>query len=121
VGIAAGLSPTLVAGIRARLETERGRLTRRLAASGDIDLPTATSGHGETEHVQIDIDRAITDLLQGSAREALEDVALALARIDDGSYGSCRACGVPIPVPRLEALPTTDRCVGCQGQLERGR
>jgi RNA polymerase-binding transcription factor DksA len=121
VGITAGLSPAVVAAIRARLEADRARLTRRLAASGAIDLPTATSGHGETEHVQLEIDRAINGLVHGSAREALEDVALALARIDDGSYGSCRACAVPIPLDRLEAMPTTDRCLRCRELLEQGR
>jgi RNA polymerase-binding transcription factor DksA len=120
VDITTGLSTGVLAGIRARLEDERDRLTRRLAEQA-VERSSATSGHGETDHVQIDIDRAITELLHGSAREALADVALALARLDDGSYGSCSACAVPIPVARLEAVPTTYRCFRCQEQLERGR
>ena len=31
----------------------------------------------------------------------------------DGSYGTCEACGGPIPAARLEARPTARTCVGC--------
>jgi len=39
----------------------------------------------------------------------------ALRRLDDGSYGSCQTCGMPIPFERLEAMPHTRRCVACPG------
>ena len=41
----------------------------------------------------------------------LED---ALARIKDGTYGICRVCAKPIPLARLEAVPTTTLCVPCK-------
>ena len=41
----------------------------------------------------------------------LED---ALARIKDGSFGMCRLCTKPIPLARLEAVPTTTVCVPCK-------
>jgi RNA polymerase-binding transcription factor DksA len=37
----------------------------------------------------------------------------ALARLADGSYGSCRNCGGAIPYERLIAIPETPYCVGC--------
>lgn len=40
----------------------------------------------------------------------LEQVDRALENISIGHYGSCIACGIPIPFERLEALPTTDYC-----------
>lgn len=115
----AGLSAGAVAGFRTQLEQDRNRLVRRLVPSGERYEPTANSGHGETEHIQIEGDRAVEELVQGSARDALADIELALARIEAGSYGACSACNAPIPVARLEAMPTTHRCLQCQERLER--
>lgn len=42
---------------------------------------------------------------------ALEAVNKALHAIDDGTYGICRVCSMPIPYERLEAMPSTDTCV----------
>ena len=34
----------------------------------------------------------------------------ALGRIDNGSYGACRVCGLLVPKERLEAVPTAQTC-----------
>jgi RNA polymerase-binding protein DksA len=119
VSVTVDLPPAVVARIRERLEREREDIVHRLAATTSVDTPTATHGAGETEHVQLHVERAVAEALHGSARETLEDVAFALARLDDGSYGACSACGAPIPAARLEARPTTRRCVHCQERRER--
>jgi RNA polymerase-binding transcription factor DksA len=61
-----------------------------------------------------DGDREITDSLVTGARAALRDVVDALQRMDDGRYGRCRQCGVPLQIERLEVLPQVSLCVGCQ-------
>lgn len=45
--------------------------------------------------------------------EAYEEVAAALARIEDGSFGTCQTCLSPIPDARLEAMPHAARCTRC--------
>lgn len=40
----------------------------------------------------------------------LADVERALARLDDGSYGTCEVCGEPIDGERLRIEPATARC-----------
>ena len=118
--VLAGLPPATLEQIRARLEAEQAALAQRLGSLAErADQTTATHGQGETEHVQIDVERALTSSLEQAARDALDDIALALAGLDDGSYGSCSVCGDPIPLPRLEAVPTTRRCVRCQQHRER--
>jgi RNA polymerase-binding protein DksA len=52
-------------------------------------------------------------------RENLHDVALALSKIDKGTYGVCERCGEPIGPERLEAIPYARLCVGCK-QKEAG-
>jgi RNA polymerase-binding transcription factor DksA len=49
------------------------------------------------------------------------EIMAALARVEDGSYGRCVDCGQPVPDGRLEARPTTPRCVACQGKRDRRR
>jgi DnaK suppressor protein len=44
----------------------------------------------------------------------------ALARIEEGTYGLCVACGKEIQPKRLEAVPWARHCVTCQDLQERG-
>ncbi|POX41256.1 TraR/DksA C4-type zinc finger protein [Streptomyces sp. Ru72] len=44
----------------------------------------------------------------------LEEIEEAFDRVEDGSYGTCLACGRPIPAERLEILPYTRHCVACR-------
>lgn len=45
----------------------------------------------------------------------------ALNRIKIGTYGACESCSGPIEKSRLDALPYSRMCVGCQSKLETGR
>jgi RNA polymerase-binding protein DksA len=49
--------------------------------------------------------------LVDNVKDLIEKVQRALARIDDGSYGRCEACGEPIEAERLDALPYTTLCL----------
>ena len=48
----------------------------------------------------------------------LAEIDGALARIKDGSYGTCQKCGEAIAPGRLEAQPTARHCVACQAKIE---
>ena len=43
----------------------------------------------------------------------------ARARLQEGGYGICRACGCRIPHRRLHALPAATLCVSCQAKREK--
>jgi RNA polymerase-binding transcription factor DksA len=60
-----------------------------------------------------DQDRAIAALRLFSAREAIERVEDALARVDDGSYALCQSCGRRIPPTELEEMPHARLCAEC--------
>jgi len=47
------------------------------------------------------------------------DVAAALTRITDGTYGTCVDCEDEIGVKRLDAYPTAKRCIRCQTHYEK--
>jgi DnaK suppressor protein len=48
----------------------------------------------------------------------LAGIRIALARMDSGEYGICSTCGVDIPLARLVASPTAERCIRCQTLYE---
>lgn len=50
--------------------------------------------------------------------DELVAVRAALARMADGSYGECTACGQDIGAERLFAQPAAARCIACQSQTE---
>ncbi|WP_438446332.1 TraR/DksA C4-type zinc finger protein [Gorillibacterium sp. sgz5001074] len=56
-------------------------------------------------------ERAKDIALAENAEHHLTDVNRALSDIEAGTYGICKACGNPIPAPRMEALPTAEFCV----------
>ena len=89
-------------------------LRRLLLASRDeqatiLDELAAVSGTNELdEHAVVSA---------AFARNLLEEVEEALARIDGGIYGTCVLCGRPIGFERLRALPHSRSCIACASLL----
>jgi DnaK suppressor protein len=106
---------------RKRLEEMRDDLDRTvMVLRGEHPLArgdAAEAGDAGAYLTEADRNQAA---VQAVLRQRAE-VAAALARIDDGSYGRCVDCGHEIPEPRLEARPTTERCVPCQSKRDRRR
>jgi RNA polymerase-binding protein DksA len=65
-------------------------------------------------------DRELDATLEGNEERLLQAIDAALQRIEDGTYGACQNCGQPIGEERLEALPSTTRCIDCKRREERG-
>lgn len=66
-------------------------------------------------------DRELDFTLEESAEHVLAEIDRALARIDEGTYGTCRVCGRPIAEERLEARPWTDLCIDDARKASGGR
>jgi len=48
----------------------------------------------------------------------LQNIEIALRRLDDGDYGLCRDCEEPINPKRLEFDPTALRCIDCESKRD---
>jgi DnaK suppressor protein len=90
----------------ASLEREFGGIVAaaRDAGADDEHDPEGATLAFERQHVA-----ALAD----SAREDLTEIQAALARLADGSYGTCQVCGARISAERLAARPAARTCVGC--------
>lgn len=51
--------------------------------------------------------------------DELNEIADALARMQDERYGLCIDCGGDIPFARLKVQPTAQRCIQCQALHEK--
>jgi DnaK suppressor protein len=49
---------------------------------------------------------------------SLGDIALALERIEQRTYGMCTACGATISKKRLALQPQAPRCIDCQSNAQ---
>ncbi|MBL8201499.1 MAG: TraR/DksA family transcriptional regulator [Chromatiales bacterium] len=56
-----------------------------------------------------DVLAAISDSAQGE----LNQISVALRRIEAGQYATCAGCGTEIAPERLRSVPYTDRCAAC--------
>jgi DnaK suppressor protein len=57
-------------------------------------------------------------ILLDSYTRTLQQVRVALARLDHGEYGRCTECGADIATARLLALPFASRCRPCEERNE---
>lgn len=89
----------------ADLRAELSAIAESTAASPDDEH--------DAEGATVGFERARVGALLAAAEESLRDVDAALARRRAGTYGRCEACGGPIAPARLDALPTTRRCLAC--------
>jgi len=107
--------------LRSRLKGNISRLTEEaLRANG-----SETSGN--LSHAPLHIADMGTDsfeqeftlsLLQNE-EQVLEEIADALERIAQGSFGKCEECQGPVPKGRLQALPYTRHCVKCARKVQQ--
>lgn len=101
--------------VRDRLETELRAVLRRAGATertveAVMGAGCRLDGVG-VAGVSEELERASQRLNQ-----RIRDVAGALDRLDQGSYGHCTTCGAAIDRARLDLLPTTTRCRACVEQ-----
>ncbi len=97
--------------IRDEFEAERTSLLHHideLTAGGEIELDFDDDF---SDRGQVASEQGENLALADSFRSKLSEVELALARLADGSYGTCEVCGQDISEARLEALPATSRCI----------
>jgi RNA polymerase-binding protein DksA len=90
------------------LEEETGELVSGSADQHMADTATET------------VDREIDYTLEATDGRLLAAIDAALARIENGTYGTCVNCGAQIASERLEAMPWATLCIDCKRKEERG-
>jgi DnaK suppressor protein len=110
---------------RAELIMLRQRLTAAAAAvqhddDGNGELNNAGGDQHLADHASDVFDRELDDTLEENAEQVVHEIDAALARLEDGTYGTCAVCGKEIPEERLAAIPYATLCIDDRRRQERG-
>jgi RNA polymerase-binding protein DksA len=115
---------------RSRLEEERRRIVDTIAHLHEEnprnmeDELGEVAGRGSDNHLgdmaTVTFDRELDEGLEEGAQQTLAQIDRAMARLEDGTYGSCERCGKPIAEERLRARPWATLCIDDQRLADRG-
>ena len=104
------------------VNSEYADLAEKLQARLDDLLERAEEIEDDLRHpLDADSSEQAVDLADDESLEGVDDVLraevqqirLALLRIENGTYGKCAVCGKAIKRERLEARPIATRCIDC--------
>ncbi len=106
---------------RERLELELHQIEQRTARASESERANELSAYEDhpadlaSETFEREKDLAIGE----SVESLLNQVNVALEKLERGTYGQCDVCNKPIKKARLQALPFATLCLDCQDRLER--
>jgi DnaK suppressor protein len=98
------------------LEAKKAELSKGLRNREDIAIEKTPDALDE---VQLAGERELAIRNLDRESNLLRNVRGALARIADGSYGTCLHCDEEIKPKRLDAVPWTKYCIRCQEAADR--
>jgi DnaK suppressor protein len=114
---------------RTELMLERERVQAAIANlreshPGSLDDEVEEISNGSDNHIgdsaTATLGRQIDYTLGENSEQVLAEINTALKRIEDGTYGTCAACGKGIAPERLEAYPWASLCIDDARKAERG-
>jgi DnaK suppressor protein len=109
--------------VRKALQAHRDHTRDRVAALAK--RPELGSAQGFGKRIGDGTTEAISRLTEIGVGQSLESTLArterALRKLDEGSYGTCDACGQPIAPARLHAMPDSVKCLACAASERRGQ
>ena len=115
--------------LRTELMEERERVQAAIANlreshPGSLDDEVEEISAGGDNHVgdsaTATLGREIDYTLGENSEQVLAEINIALKRIEEGTYGTCKACGQEIAPERLDAYPWASLCIDDARKAERG-
>jgi RNA polymerase-binding protein DksA len=104
-------------GLRERVGGEVNHVVQALQEEVNVNSNISSAPVHLADVASVAVDAEV-EVLQ-TERGILEQVNEALARIENGSYGTCDRCGSAISEERLKALPYAPHCVRCAREEAR--
>ena len=97
--------------LRARLLQHRAELSERVNKI-KADVTGGLEADSKEQAAQLE-NQEVLDALANEATSELEQISVALRRMDEGTYGTCIQCGAEIDIRRLAAQPYAAKCIAC--------
>jgi RNA polymerase-binding transcription factor DksA len=97
--------------VRKQLEERMSVMQDRLASLKKD--ASATHSGDSAEQAQERENDEVVDAIGNETAQSIREIGAALARLEEGTYGDCEACGGDIGEARLKVMPEATRCVTC--------
>jgi DnaK suppressor protein len=105
--------------IKIKLEQRREELLRKIDANrGAVIDPHNKPTGDDADKMNANFDLGIQSNLNQRDIAELRAIDIALAKINEGTFGICEECHGPIGPGRLRALPFTNLCITCKEKNE---
>ena len=101
------------------LLSKQGGLSAARAEAVAPVPPAGVSQGDPIDKASADAEADLEIRLHQTDGRLLRAIEEALARIRQGTFGVCEACGQPIAKARLRAVPWTRHCLSCKKGQER--
>ncbi len=100
--------------IRARLEEEIKSTSKKVDEYRELTKPISPENAiGRVSRMDAINNKSINEAALQKAELKLNNLKVALSKIDDNDFGICRRCQQPIPIGRLLLMPQAISCVRC--------
>ena len=83
------------------------------------EINTAAGDQHIADHASDLVDLELDQSLGENADNVVAEIDAALAQLEAGTYGTCSACGDPIPEERLAAVPYATLCLNDKRRQEQ--
>lgn len=100
--------------LRQRIQAEILKTEERVQDYEEMSGPVSPDDSiGRLSRMDAINNKSVTESALRQAKDKLSKLRHALAQIDEPGFGSCRRCGLPIPVMRVVLMPESPYCVRC--------
>ena len=100
--------------IKARIEEELIITSKKVEEYRELTKPISPENAiGRVSRMDAINNKSINDVALQQAELKLNNLKVALSKIDDADFGICRKCNQMIPIGRLLLMPQVITCVNC--------
>ncbi|WP_114491877.1 TraR/DksA family transcriptional regulator [Candidatus Ulvibacter alkanivorans] len=97
-----------------RIKEELTTTEKQIIELRELTKPIAPENAiGRVSRMDAINNKSINDAALQKATLKLNNLKVALSKVDDLDFGCCRRCSKPIPLGRILLLPHTVTCVNC--------
>lgn len=112
------MNATELEALKSSLLTQKSELLNKTHEFYSEQSVQKTAISDEAEAASVDFENTLSIHLHERDRNALLLIEKSLAKLAEGKYGLCEACGEQIAAKRLMARPFTSLCIECMEEKE---
>jgi len=94
-------------------------LERKVQILENINIANNVEVNDEGDYASICADNMIDSAIQQKQLQELQEIEIALKKIEKGEYGICEMCGEQIKPLRLKVKPYARYCIVCREIAEK--